>query len=61
MSIKGCWSIKKIAAKERRSETQWIGYLYIELPSLNVLARFLASDDNDKLGDFTPGHPLIKL
>lgn len=61
MRIKGCWLIKKVAAKERGGERQWIGHLYIELPSLDILSRFLAGDHDDELGDFTPSHPLVEL
>lgn len=34
---------------------------YIELPSFDILPRFLASDDDDEFGDFTPCHPFVEL
>lgn len=34
---------------------------YIELPSLDVLARVLVGDDNDELRDFAANHPFVEL
>ena len=34
---------------------------YIELPSLNVLARVLVRDDDDEARDLTADHPLVEL
>lgn len=43
-----CWG-------RRRSPT------YIELPSLYMLARFFAGDDDNQFGNFTTIHPLLEL
>lgn len=34
---------------------------YIELPPLEVLARFFARDDDDEFGDFGLLHPFVEL
>ena len=34
---------------------------YVELPALDMLASLLACDDNNKLGDLAPIHPLLQL
>lgn len=34
---------------------------YVELPALDMLASLLARNDNDKLGDLAPIHPLLQL
>jgi len=34
---------------------------YVKLPALDMLASLLARNDNDKLGDLAPIHPLLQL
>lgn len=60
MGIKG-WLTNESRGEGAKTREAIGRYFYIELPSLDVLARFLASDHDDELGDFTPGHPLVEL
>ena len=34
---------------------------YVKLPALDMLASLFARNDNDKLGDLAPIHPLLQL